>query len=259
MWASRHAAPLVAQWVSALLVAQHPVLRDRPRYDGPNSALPIPQWSYGSAPSRHVVVLCFQSSCSNVFVHAASYHTAGYDGWPACTDPCLPPRRAPDSGEAHKRTMNMPSVRGIALALALALIMTLPAFAQRPQAAPTVTKTWTLTLYGDVPPGESFGVEYRDPAGRDVAPLYFCGPTAASTCSSDGTSYVHTLVVPQGFALYFRIFRGQPYSPAFESIQDGWETMTADSTTAVQYRMPADGGTAAPSRPQRVYVPIIAP
>ncbi len=153
----------------------------------------------------------------------------------------------------------MSPARLIALALVLTLMLTLPAWAQRPQPQPTVTKTWTLTVYGDVPPGESFGVEYRDPAGRDVAPLSLCGPSAASGCTGHGTTYTQTLLVPQNFDLYFRIFRGQPYSPAFESIQDGWETMTADSTTAVQYRMPADGGTAAPPRPQGVYVPLIAP
>ena len=153
----------------------------------------------------------------------------------------------------------MPTAHLVALALVLALVPTLPAFAQHPQPTQTSTKTWTLTLDSNVPPGESFGVEYRDPAGRDVAPLYFCGPSAASACTGDGTTYRHTLVVPQGFELYFRIFRGQPFSPQFESLQDGWETMTADSTTAAQYRMPADGGTAAPARPQRVYVPMIAP
>ncbi len=153
----------------------------------------------------------------------------------------------------------MSTARSVALALVLALVLTLPAFAQRPQQTQTVTKTWTLTLHGDVPPGESFGVEYRDPAGREVAPLVFCGPQAAVACAGQGREYTLTLAVPQGFDLYFRIFRGQPFSPQFESLQDGWETMTADSTTATQYRMPADGGTAAPPRPQGVYVPLIAP
>jgi len=153
----------------------------------------------------------------------------------------------------------MPIARSVALALVVALVLTLPAFAQHSQQT-TVTKTWTLTLEGDVPPGESFGVEYRDPAGRDVAPLSFCGPIAASGCSGNGTSYTRTLVVPQGFDLYFRIFRGQPFSPDFEPIQDGWETLLADSTTAAHYRMPADTGTADPPMPLLcVYVPLIAP
>lgn len=159
----------------------------------------------------------------------------------------------------RKDHMDMPIGRVIALALPLALVLTLPAFAQHPPTAQTVTKTWTLTLYGDVPPGESFGVEYRDPAGREVAPLFFCGPQAAVTCAGQGREYTLTLAVPQGFDLYFRIFRGQPFSPQFESLQDGWETMTADSTTATRYRMPADDGTAAPLGPQRVYMPMIAP
>ena len=153
----------------------------------------------------------------------------------------------------------MSPARLIALALGLTLMLTLPAWAQRPQPQPTVTKTWTLTVYGDVPPGESFGVEYRDPGGRDVVPLVLCGPSAGSGCTGDGPSYTQTLVVPQGFALYFRIFRGQPFSPHFELIQDGWEIMIADSTTAVPYRVPADTGTAAPPLPQRVHVPLVAP
>lgn len=151
----------------------------------------------------------------------------------------------------------MPIVRVIALALVLALGMTLPAWAQRPPAAQTVTKTWTLTLYGDVSPGESFGVEYRDPAGRDVAPHYFCGPDTERICTGQGTSYTHTLVVPHGFDLYSRIFRGQPFSPQFEMIQDSWETMTADSTTATQYHVPTNPRTAAPPLP--VYVPMVTP
>ncbi len=153
----------------------------------------------------------------------------------------------------------MPIARSVALALVLALVLTLPAFAQHPQPTQTITKTWTLTLDSNVPPGESFGVEYRDPAGREVAPLFFCGAQAAVTCAGQGRVYTLTLVVPHRFELYSRIFRGQPFSPQFESLQDGWETMTADSTTATQYRMPADGGTAAPLGPQRVYVPMIAP
>lgn len=76
----RHAAIPVTRWVSAVLAAQHPVLRDRLRYTGPNSALRIPPWSYGSAPSRHLVVLCFHASYSNVFFQAALHHTAGYGG-----------------------------------------------------------------------------------------------------------------------------------------------------------------------------------
>lgn len=153
----------------------------------------------------------------------------------------------------------MAIARLIALALVLALVMTLPAWAQRPQAAQTVTKTWTLTLDGTIPSGESFGVEYRDPAGRDVGPHYFCGASAASVCTGAGTSYTHTLAVPPNFELHFRIFRGQPFSPQFEMIQDGWELMTTDSTTTVQYRAPAAGGAADPPVPLRVYVPMIAP
>ncbi len=153
----------------------------------------------------------------------------------------------------------MPLARSVILALVMALVLTLPTFAQHAPPPPTVTKTWTLTLLGDVPPGESFGVEYRDPAGREVPPLVFCGPSAASGCTGAGTTYTHTVVVPQGFTLYFRIFRGQPFSPDFESIQDGWETMTAASTTAVHYRMHADTGTSDRPVPLRVYMPIIVP
>ncbi len=153
----------------------------------------------------------------------------------------------------------MSTARSVALALVFALVLTLPAFAQRPQQTQTVTKTWTLTLHGDVPPGESFGVEYRDPAGREVAPLFFCGAQAAVTCAGQGRVYTLTLVVPHRFELYSRIFRGQPFSPQFESLQDGWETMTTDSTTAAQYRLPADTGMDDPPWPCRVYVPMIAP
>ncbi len=65
--------------------------------------------------------------------------------------------------------------------------------------------------------------------------------------------------MPHGFALYFRIFRGQLFSPDFEPIQDGWETMTAASTTAAHYRMPADTGTLDQLVSLRVYVPMIVP
>ncbi len=55
----------------------------------------------------------------------------------------------------------MPIARSVILALVMALVLTLPTFAQHAPQPLTVTKTWTLTLYGDVPPGESLGVEYR--------------------------------------------------------------------------------------------------
>ncbi len=230
----------------------------RPRHTAPNSASPIPQESYRPTRSRHVVVLCFPSSYSDVFFHAVCCHTVGS----IRGDPHAPIRpyysAAQPVVERPAKGPWMSIVQVITLALALALNMTLPVFVQHPPAAQTVTKTWTLTLDGDVPPGASFGVEYRDPAGRTVAPLVFCGPSAASDCTGAGTTYTHTMMVPHGFELHFRIFRGQPFSTDFESIQDGWETMIADSTTAVQYRMPADDHTRT-LLPLRVYAPMIVP
>jgi hypothetical protein len=108
--------------------------------------------------------------------------------------------------------------------------------------ARTVTNTFQLTLYGDVPEGESFGVEYSDPSASPVPPLYFCGPETEVACTGNGTVYTKTVTFPLNFRLHFRFFRGFTQSLNFELFYEDFKTLSSDMTTSAYYTF----GDAAP-------------
>jgi hypothetical protein len=86
--------------------------------------------------------------------------------------------------------MVMRLVYSLSLALAFTAITALPAFAQPAPQAAAATKTFNLMLHGDVPAGESFGIEYAVRGAGEQAPVYLCGPDVGTQCTGNGT--VHT-------------------------------------------------------------------
>ncbi len=126
-------------------------------------------------------------------------------------------------------------IHTLSLALAFAAATALPAFAQPAPQAPTATKTFNLTLHGDVPAGESFGIEYAVKGGSEQAPLYFCGPDVGTQCTGNGTVHTQSVSVPDGSQLLYRFYRGHVYSPSFEEISSGEEVITANSASHAAY------------------------
>ncbi len=124
---------------------------------------------------------------------------------------------APGTGEkARERTMDMPIVRVVALTLALALGMTLPASAQHPSTAQTVIKTWTLTLHGDVPPRESFGVEIPDafrPSTSSPRTEPLAAAPAAPAHSAGGASNAPRAAAPPAPPRAWRVLRPHTLLP----------------------------------------------
>ncbi len=116
---------------------------------------------------------------------------------------------------------------------------------EEPRATPSVVKTFELILDGDVPSGESFGVEYnRPPEGM---PLPFCGPQAVVACTGNGTRYAQTATVPLGFNLEYRYFRGEARSPSFEPFAEGSEVIDTHMTNSASYTVGGDGTQDTPS------------
>lgn len=138
------------------------------------------------------------------------------------------------------------ATRSIVLALALMGMPALPAFAQPIYQTPTVTKTFNLTLGGDVPAGESFGIDYAVQGGSEQAPLYFCGPDVGTPCTGNGTVHTQSVKVPQNAQLMYHLYRGHKFSAQYEEIRSGQELMTVNSTTNAAYTF-APAASATPS------------
>lgn len=102
-------------------------------------------------------------------------------------------------------------------ALVLALLVTVPAFAGVEQ-ADTVTLTFELTLYGDVPTDTTFGVlyDFEDPKETDQA-IPFCGQPKGyepkeDCAGGDGTTYRESVKLPRGTRIFYLFAKFQPES-----------------------------------------------
>lgn len=152
--------------------------------------------------------------------------------------------------------------RALLLILALALLITGPAYAYAPQPLQqgTVTKTFQLTVNGTVPPGEFLYVEYepRSSDPDDIGFAHFCGALYQiqenPACQGNGTVYTETKTFPVGTTVKFRFERsnqntstgaGDPYD--VEVIRTGTETLNSNSITRVTYTY----------RASRLYLPVI--
>jgi hypothetical protein len=152
------------------------------------------------------------------------------------------------------------------MALTLALLLAMPAHAGGDEQDGTVTKTFELTLYGNVPADQLFAVGYAtraqfvDGAFPDPVPyILFCGTLAEGddrpalvvtegTCTGGtGTTYSADVELDQGAELAYFFVRASNTAPnlfdAFlttpineELNPTAYETLTDDATNTAYYR-----------------------
>jgi len=162
-----------------------------------------------------------------------------------------------DHDGGHRMTMKMFPLA--LLGLLLALVVGGPAGAHTTQdgADDMVTKTFHLTVNGDVPDeGEFLYVRYS-PRGTDPSDdgfALFCGQLfeidQKPACAGNGTVYTDAITFPAGTTLEFSFERsnqatstglGDPYE--IDVFQRGSETLTADLTNSATFTY---GGTMLP-------------
>ncbi len=159
------------------------------------------------------------------------------------------------------------------MALALALVAVTPALGSGGEQGDMVTKTFELTLYGDVPTDQLFAVGYAtreqlvDGAFPDPVPyILFCGtlsegddaPTQVvvegACIGGKGTTYRADVELQRGAELAYFFVRASNTDPnlfdAFlttpineELKPTAFETLDSDATNAAYYRYGAAAGT----------------
>ncbi len=160
-------------------------------------------------------------------------------------------------------------------ALMLALLLVAPTLAGG-GTQDTVTKTFELTLYGDVPSDQVFGVLYTTQGTQTPTIVQFCGPElqgvgpnirriSDESCSGGGTAYSFDAEFPHGAKLAFRYLTGPADDPQasqtfYTSVEgDGppsdpadFETLDADMVNSAYYDSGTDRGGAGdgPGSPQ---------
>lgn len=134
------------------------------------------------------------------------------------------------------------------IALILLVPFTLPATAQEGEGpgdnghSKKVTKTFTLTLYGEIPGDESFFVFFRERffrGGVDV--IVFCGESSfvypdIEPCQGGSTVYSGSVEYSAGDELEFGYFHGSgPGAEDQREFFEGTETITSDFTNSAYY------------------------
>jgi hypothetical protein len=172
----------------------------------------------------------------------------------------------------------MKTIASALTALTLALLLAAPVLA-RGEEGDTVTRTFELTLYGDVPEDATFSVFYLsldmpvDRALEEISKhpekyfpaqqraIQFCGPrldvglptrrVSDETCRGGGTVYAYDVELPRGGSLYFAYERTPADTPegheAFFGSDDGdgrpeeadFEILDGDATNAAWFRYAA--------------------
>ena len=135
-------------------------------------------------------------------------------------------------------------VRSILMSVALLIMLAVPAMAQNgSDDHDTVTKTFKLTLNGDVPEGQGFSVNYNlddDPFGEGF--FAFCGPqglvargVSIEPCEGNGTAYSRSVEFERGTTIVYNYL----YSPGGDEPDQpfavGKETLDADMTNTSEY------------------------
>ncbi len=162
------------------------------------------------------------------------------------------------------------------MALVLALALAAPALAGGDGQDDTVTKTFELTLYGDVPADQVFELGYvtremvESPGEAAIPTIQFCGsvqdPSAAQiisrqACEGNGTVYTAEVEFPSDTEVAYRYFTLRPSdvrgtSDEFFKSYDGerpdgpedYETLNADITSSAWYRFGPAGDEQLPGR-----------
>lgn len=142
----------------------------------------------------------------------------------------------------------MRTIRSLPMALALLMMLAVPVMAQNGSEGDTVTKTFELTLNGDVPADHLFTVHLtpvRD-CGPVCAPeqVKFCGKTergeamrvlSDEDCVGDGKAYTYSAELPEGMVLRARWIRIDLSTGTSEVFRATEETIDADMTNTAVY------------------------
>jgi len=137
--------------------------------------------------------------------------------------------------------MNAFAVALLALTLAVGVIN--PVFADGADQE-TVTKTFQLTLYSEVPPGELFTV-----GGTGINILVLCGGASTTTpCRGNGSVYTASIEYRRGTEATFRFIRNEDKPNAREVFGERTETLLRDTVNAAAYTFDATPGPDAPTQ-----------
>lgn len=115
-------------------------------------------------------------------------------------------------------------------------------------AGDTVTKSFDLTLNGDVPAGDSFYVQYlEEGAGEDMTRnILFCGELIEEepkpACEGDGAEYSAEVEFERGMTIDFRFGRHNEDYSEIEVVYSGTETLGTDFTNSAFFTYGAAGG-----------------
>ncbi len=141
----------------------------------------------------------------------------------------------------------MRTIRSVLISLALLTLLAVPAFAQEQEAA---AQTFKLTLYGDVPEGETFRVLVAEEGSFDFPAVTFCGGPKPGTppgpedteCVGNGTTYTQTLrLFPAGTDIKFTFGREPAGEQNLEAFFKGTATIPTDQPISAYYSFGASG------------------
>ncbi len=102
----------------------------------------------------------------------------------------------------------------------------------------TVTKTYELTLYGNVPTGTAFSVEVENQTTGSAEGVWLCGSEGTSECEGGtaGSVYTVTRQYPAGTVLTFTWTRWIPGDPEGNPFATGSETLSRSMTNSAWFR-----------------------
>ena len=134
-------------------------------------------------------------------------------------------------------------LRVVVVAVVVALAVASPALAQEVRDSETVTVTFRLSVDGQVPGWQHFGVDYPV-GGEDVNDIPLCttgtdSGMAAPPCRSGGT-YTASVEVPAGTPLAFDFVRNDTRTSP-ERFQSEARTFTENATVSAVYHFPGGG------------------
>ncbi|MDQ3328100.1 MAG: hypothetical protein M3506_06220, partial [Chloroflexota bacterium] len=118
---------------------------------------------------------------------------------------------------------------------------------ETPESDGQVSTTYRLTLYGDVPDGETFGVEiYDDDTDFPTAVLLLCGDAPPTQLDSipdcaGGTMYSQPYPFPPGASVRAVIYRQASRTSGIEVVSETTGVVRADSVNSAEYRFPPAG------------------
>ena len=148
----------------------------------------------------------------------------------------------------------MNRLRSLAVVLLAVALGTVPTFANPAHQTDTVTHTFRLTIYGQVPPQTAFSVVYGDQANRAVR--YFCGsiegaPDCAVSSVPGGNGAIHIVDItwPRGTALPFAVRVHSGGSENGTTFYEATVTPNGNTTTDVSFSFAPTSPQPAPSTP----------